>query len=29
VTYRANGIRVSPHGHNTADDIDAILAALP
>jgi selenocysteine lyase/cysteine desulfurase len=29
VTYRANGIRVSPHGHNTGDDIDAILAALP
>ncbi|HEY6236780.1 MAG TPA: hypothetical protein VIW69_16895, partial [Candidatus Elarobacter sp.] len=28
-TYRANGIRVAPHGHNTRDDIDAILAALP
>jgi cysteine desulfurase / selenocysteine lyase len=28
-TYRANGIRVAPHGHNTPDDIDAILAALP
>ena len=28
-TYRAAGIRVAPHGHNTLDDIDAILAALP
>jgi selenocysteine lyase/cysteine desulfurase len=28
-TYRATGIRVAPHGHNTTDDIDAILAALP
>ncbi|MDB5072925.1 MAG: putative cysteine desulfurase [Candidatus Eremiobacteraeota bacterium] len=28
-TYRATGIRVAPHGHNTADDIDAILDALP
>ena len=28
-TYRPTGIRVAPHGHNTADDIDAILAALP
>ncbi|MEA2784201.1 MAG: hypothetical protein QOF71_305 [Candidatus Eremiobacteraeota bacterium] len=28
-TYRATGIRVAPHGHNTPDDIDAILAALP
>jgi selenocysteine lyase/cysteine desulfurase len=28
-TYRPNGIRVSPHGHNTADDIDALLDALP
>ncbi len=28
-TYRAGGLRVAPHGHNTADDIDAILAALP
>jgi len=28
VTYRANGIRVSPHGHNTAAQIDAFLAAL-
>jgi cysteine desulfurase/selenocysteine lyase len=27
-TYRANGIRIAPHGHNTADDIDAILDAL-
>jgi selenocysteine lyase/cysteine desulfurase len=29
VTYRANGIRVSPHGHNTTADIDALLEALP
>jgi selenocysteine lyase/cysteine desulfurase len=28
-TYRANGIRIAPHGHNTADEIDAILDALP
>jgi cysteine desulfurase/selenocysteine lyase len=28
-TYRANGIRVAPHGHNTPGDVDAILAALP
>jgi selenocysteine lyase/cysteine desulfurase len=28
-TYRANGIRVAPHGHNTVDDIDAILEAVP
>ena len=28
VTYRANGIRVSPHGYNTHDEIDAILDAL-
>ena len=28
-TYRATGIRVAPHGHNTAADVDAILAALP
>jgi selenocysteine lyase/cysteine desulfurase len=27
-TYRASGIRVSPHGHNTEDDIDAFVAAL-
>ncbi len=27
-TYRANGIRVSPHGHNHAADIDALLAML-
>jgi cysteine desulfurase / selenocysteine lyase len=27
-TYRAGGVRVAPHGHNTADDIDAILDAL-
>ena len=28
-TYRANGIRVAPHGHNSTDDIDRILDALP
>jgi selenocysteine lyase/cysteine desulfurase len=28
-TYRANGIRVAPHGHNSTDDIDRILEALP
>jgi cysteine desulfurase/selenocysteine lyase len=28
-TYRATGIRVAPHGHNTLSDIDAILDALP
>ena len=28
-TFRASGIRVSPHGHNTADDIDALIEALP
>ena len=28
-TYRATGVRVAPHGHNTQDDIDTILAALP
>ena len=28
-TYRPSGIRVAPHGHNTADDIDALLEALP
>jgi selenocysteine lyase/cysteine desulfurase len=28
-TYRTTGIRVAPHGHNTAEDIDAILDALP
>jgi cysteine desulfurase/selenocysteine lyase len=27
-TYRSNGIRVSPHGHNTADDIDVLLGSL-
>jgi len=25
----ASGIRVAPHGHNTPDDIDALLGALP
>ena len=28
-TYRASGIRVAPHGYNTADEIDAILHSLP
>jgi cysteine desulfurase / selenocysteine lyase len=28
-TYRANGIRVAPHGHNTAEEVDAIVGALP
>ncbi|HEX3550882.1 MAG TPA: aminotransferase class V-fold PLP-dependent enzyme [Candidatus Elarobacter sp.] len=28
-TYRVTGVRVSPHGHNTTDDIDALLDALP
>lgn len=28
VTYRPAGIRVAPHGHNSADDIDALLGAL-
>jgi selenocysteine lyase/cysteine desulfurase len=27
-TYRASGIRVSPHGYNTEHEIDAFLAAL-
>jgi selenocysteine lyase/cysteine desulfurase len=27
-TYRASGIRVSPHGYNTADEIDAFASAL-
>jgi selenocysteine lyase/cysteine desulfurase len=27
-TYRATGIRVSPHGYNTADEIDAFLAEV-
>jgi cysteine desulfurase/selenocysteine lyase len=27
-TYRPSGIRVSPHGYNTEDEIDALLAAL-
>lgn len=27
-TYRANGIRVSPHGYNTFDEIDALLDAV-
>ncbi|HEY0615437.1 MAG TPA: aminotransferase class V-fold PLP-dependent enzyme [Candidatus Elarobacter sp.] len=28
-TYRANGIRFAPHGHNMAEEVDAILEALP
>jgi selenocysteine lyase/cysteine desulfurase len=28
-TCRASGVRVAPHGHNTADEIDAVLDALP
>ena len=28
-TFRPNGIRVSPHGHNTDADIDRLLTALP
>ncbi len=28
VTYRASGIRVSPHGHNTVGQIDAFLDAV-
>jgi selenocysteine lyase/cysteine desulfurase len=27
-TYRPSGIRVSPHGYNTADEIDAFLARI-
>ena len=27
-TYRPTGVRVSPHGYNTVDDVDAIVAAL-
>ena len=28
-TYRPTGIRIAPHGHNTTEDVDTILAALP
>jgi cysteine desulfurase / selenocysteine lyase len=28
-TYRQTGIRLAPHGHNTAEEADAILDALP
>lgn len=28
VTYRANGLRISPHGYNTHEEVDALLAAL-
>lgn len=27
-TYRSGGIRLSPHGYNTTDEIDAVLQAL-
>jgi cysteine desulfurase/selenocysteine lyase len=27
-TYRSSGIRISPHGYNTDDEIDAVLDAL-
>lgn len=27
-TYRANGIRVAPHGYNTVEEIDALLAGV-
>ncbi len=27
-TYRSNGIRVSPHGHNSTEDIDTLLSSL-
>jgi cysteine desulfurase/selenocysteine lyase len=27
-TYRASGIRVSPHGYNTEDEIDAFLGEV-
>ncbi len=27
-TYRANGVRVAPHGYNTAQEIDAVVAAV-
>ncbi|HTU80626.1 MAG TPA: aminotransferase class V-fold PLP-dependent enzyme [Candidatus Acidoferrales bacterium] len=28
-TFRANGIRVSPHGYNTAEEIDRLLELVP
>jgi selenocysteine lyase/cysteine desulfurase len=28
-TYRQTGIRIAPHGHNTAEQVEAILDALP
>jgi cysteine desulfurase/selenocysteine lyase len=27
-TYRATGVRISPHGYNTAEEVDAALATL-
>lgn len=29
VSHRGDCIRVSPHGYNTADEVDRLLAALP
>ena len=29
VTYRQSGIRIAPHGHNSFDEMDAILDSLP
>ena len=28
-TWRSNGIRVAPHGYNTVEDIDRLLALIP
>jgi selenocysteine lyase/cysteine desulfurase len=27
-TYRTSGIRVSPHGYNTSEEIDTVLSAI-
>ncbi len=27
-TYRSNGVRVAPHGYNTFDDIEALVAGV-
>ncbi|HLI96955.1 MAG TPA: aminotransferase class V-fold PLP-dependent enzyme [Candidatus Baltobacteraceae bacterium] len=27
-TYRSNGVRVSPHGYNTFDDVEALIAGV-
>ena len=29
VSHRGDCIRVSPHGYNTAEEMDRLLAALP